>query len=338
MSEIKHYKTGMWFAEEPNYYKRNFIGRGWSLVFLEGKHSNGGTYSDGVLHRTKEIVICAKHWRTAQQASNLIFSSLILETGDTMGGILRDQQPIVYSEQEGLPEETPKYLADSITNYHLDTPGLSIACLIALKASRNKRFSYAISKYKLSCDTFSTATVDLDPFHSKNLRLSPFVEDHIRFSTSINLAYSAIEDLKFQIKANKANPSKLQDGSWNPNVKEDIERRLQDAGVNINELLLWSVRGTQRRIEKERPPIAISKPYRGSNTVKDVEVNIIDALNDASWLRNSATTHGSSHLTPSLSPYDVANVQHLSRRLILESLGYWRFYFKKHKNTEQLGT
>ena len=331
MTETKRYRTGMWFAEEPDFYNQKFSGRGWDLIFLEGKHSNGGTFSDGVIHHNKEIVICAKHWKTAQQASNLIFSSLILEIGDTMGGIMGDQQPIVYSEQEIFPENIPRYLVDNIENYHMNTPGLPTACLIALKASRNKRFSYAISKYKLSCDIFSTASVDLDPFHSKNLRLSPFVEDHIRFAASINLAYSALEDLKLQIKANAKNPSKTNDGKWNPKVKEDIERRLQEAGVDLNELFLWTVRGTSRKIDKERPPTAVSKPYRNSKTVRDIEVNIIDALNDASWLRNRTSAHGTSHLTPSLSPYDDANVQHLARRLILESLGYWRYQFKRHK-------
>jgi len=337
MSEPKRYKTGMWFAEEPEYYSRKFSGKGWSLIFLEGKHSGGGTNSNGLIHPNKEIVVCAKHWKTAQQASNLIYSSLILETGDTMGGILRDQQPIVYSEHESFPTNAPRYLIDSIENYHMNTPGLSVACLIALKASRNKRFSYAISKYKLSCDIFSTAAVDLDPFHSENLRLSPFIEDHIRFAASINLAYSAIEDLQLQIKANNNNPSKTKDGNWNPEVKEDIEHRLQKAGVDTNELFLWNVRGTSSKIGKVRPPTAISKPYKSSKTVRDVEVNIIDALNDASWLRNRTSAHGTSHLTQSLSPYDVANVQHLTRRLILESLGYWRYYFKRHKEKTRSG-
>ncbi|MDZ7741661.1 MAG: hypothetical protein U5Q03_07905 [Bacteroidota bacterium] len=282
--------------------------------------------------KVKKIVICAKHWKTAQQASNLIFSSLILHMGDTMGGILSDQQPIVYSEQDKLPKDLPTHLAEFIRNYHINTPGLSTACLIAIKASQNKRLLYAISKYKLSCEVYSTASVDLDPFYSENLKLSSFVEDHVRFATSINLAYSAIEDLQLQIKAGANNPSKI-NGVWNSKVKEDLGSRLLNSGININEQFLWSVRGTLRKIDKVRPPISVSKPYRSSKTVRDVEVNIIDALNDASWLRSKVSAHGASHLTPSLSPYDVANVQHLTRRLILESLGYWKF-MKKMKFTK----
>jgi hypothetical protein len=328
MTKIKQYKTGMWFAEEPEYYERKFNGRGWYIIFLEGKYSDGSQYSDVGIHKNKEIVICAKHWKTAQQAANLIFSSLILDRGDTMNGILDEQQPIVYSEQEKIPEDLPGHLFEFIKNYYMITPDLSTACLIAVKASQNKRFLYAISKYKLSCEIYSPALVDLDPFHSENLKLSPFFEDHVRFATSINLAYSAIEDMKLNIKASAKNPSKI-DGKWNPKVKIDIESRLLNSGININELFLWRVRGTSRKIEKERPPLSVSQPYRIGKTVRDVEVNIIDALNDASWLRNNASAHGFSHLTPSLSSYDVANVQHLTRRLILESLGLWKYKLKK---------
>ena len=319
----------MWFAEEPEFYDQNFTGKGWSILFCEGKESSGGTYIKDQFYGNREIIICAKHWKTAQQASNLIYSSLILERGDTMNGVISNQ-PYVYSEQDGMPDKMPKRIFDLIKNNFLITPDLSTACLLAMKASKSKHVCYAISKYKLSCEIYSTATIDLDPFHSENLKLSPFIEDHVLFSTSITLSYSAIEDLKLNIKAGQNNPSKLTNGEWNPSVKNDLEERLINAGININEPLLWAVRGTPRKIDKLRPPIAVSKPYKSSKTVRDVEVKLIDALNDASWLRSKVSTHGSTHLTPSLSPYDVANVQHLTRRLILESLGYWKYMFKKN--------
>ena len=230
----------MWFAEVPEFYNRKFNGKGWSLVFLEGKHSGGGTWHNGKIYPNKEIIICAKHWKTAQQVSNLIYSSLVLVMGDTMNGMLNDRQPIVHSEQEKLPSDLPRYIFEVINSNHLVVPDLSTACLIALKASQNKRFLYAISKYKISCEIYSTASVDLDPFHSENLKLSPFCEDHVRFAASINLAYSAIEDMKLQIKANSSNPSKI-DGKWNPKVKDDIETRLKDSQIDINELFLWCV-------------------------------------------------------------------------------------------------
>ncbi len=329
MTEVKQFKTGMWFAEEPEYYNHRFNGRGWNIIFIEGKLSDGGINVDGVTHRNKEIAICAKNWKTAQQATNLIYSSLVLEMSDTLGGIISSFSPVAYSEEEDMIENLPSSISETIKNHYLCNPDLSMACLIALKASYNKHFCYAISKYNLCCEIYSTASVDLDPFHSKNMNLSPFYDDHVRFASSITLAYSAIEELNLHIKASDKNPSKLPNGEWNPKVKSNLECRLSKAGVDNEELFLWNLRGPSRKIDKKRPPKAISRPYWSGSSVRDVEVNIIDAINDASWLRSRVSAHGFSQLTPSLSPYDVANVQHLARRLILESLGFWRYRFKE---------
>lgn len=321
----------MWFAEEPDYYNRRFNGRGWSILFLEGKHSDSGTNVNGEIYKNKEIVICAKHWKTAQQATNLIHSSLILELGDTMSGMLSTNHPVAFSEHDDTFSTFPERIVHNLREYHMSTPSLSRACLIAMKASQNKRSCYAISKYNLSCDIYSTAAIDLDPFHSENLKLSPFYEDHVLFATCITLAYSAIEELNLQIKADAKNPSKLSRGEWNPKVRSNLENRLIGSGIDIHELFLWSVRGTPRKIDKKRSPKVISRPYRTGMSVRDVEVRIIDAINDASWLRSKISAHGFGQLTPSLSPYDVANVQHLARRLILESLGFWKYWIQEAK-------
>lgn len=318
MTMVKQYKTGMWIVEDPKFYKQKFNGSGWSLIF----HKDDSEFPK--FQNGKEIIIQAKNWKTAQQATNLIYASLVLILGDTLGGIL-NKKPVAFSEEEDLFSGMPKRLIGSIKDTYLHTPDLSIACLVALKVSRNKRHCYALAKYCLSCEIYSTPAIELDPFHSENLKLSPFFEDHIRFAACIILAYSSIEDLDLQIKASNENPSRLNNGEWNPAVKADIEERLTAAGINLDEFFLWTVRGTSRRINKKRPLKSKSKPYKLSRTVRDSEVNIIDALNDASWLRSKIAAHGSGKLTPSLSPYDVANVQHLARRLIMETLGFWRF-------------
>jgi len=53
---------------------------------------------------------------------------------------------------------------------------------------------------------------------------------------------------------------------------------------------------------------------------------VIDAINYASFLRSSIAAHKSDpNMLRVLSIYDVANVQFLARRLILETMGFWRF-------------
>jgi hypothetical protein len=54
-------------------------------------------------------------------------------------------------------------------------------------------------------------------------------------------------------------------------------------------------------------------------------VHIADAIAHASWLRSKVSSHKlKEDLLRALSAYDVTNVQHLARNLILESLGYLR--------------
>jgi hypothetical protein len=173
MTGIKQYKTGLRFAEEPEYYNQNFNGRGWNVVFIENNQNSGGTLYKGEFLSDKEIVICARNWKTAQQASNLIYSSLILVLGDTMDGMMTIR-PIVYSEQEDMSAIMTRQLLEMTKKYYMSTPSLATTCLIALKASHRKQFCYAITKYNLSCEIYSTASVDLDPFHSENMKLSPF--------------------------------------------------------------------------------------------------------------------------------------------------------------------
>ncbi len=58
---------------------------------------------------------------------------------------------------------------------------------------------------------------------------------------------------------------------------------------------------------------------------QDSEIPIIDAIAYAEWLRSWVASHAVNELTGGLSPYDVVNVQHVARRLLLKTIGYWRW-------------
>ena len=134
-----------------------------------------------------------------------------------------------------------------------------------------------------------------------------------------------MEDLGLNLRASAKNPSRI-DGQWNPTVKSDLEARLRASGVVLDEKLLWTVRGPRRRIEKKRPfPDGEAAPW-ASQLVRDSDIPIVDAIAYAEWLRSAVAAHGVKDLTPSLSPYDVINVQHVARRLLLETLGFWRWW------------
>ena len=318
MSRMNTYQTGLWVIRDSEFPKGPFIGKGWRLSFAKDR----SPYPH--IQNSSEVIVHAGTWKVAQQATNLIHASIILINGDSVMEFT-DRKPFAYSADDDTIKQMPKNILDFAKGYSLFTPDIPLACKIATKASLYRHYCYALTKYYLSCRNYSTPFIDLDPFHSRNLRLSPFYDDHVLFATSIILAYSAIEEMDLHIKASEKKPSRLANGDWNPEVRDELKRRLELKGIDVSELFLWSLRGPKRRIDKKRPPRPHSRPRWSRGSIKDVDVDILDAVADASWLRSKVSAHGFSDLAPSLSPYDVANVQHLARRLILESLGFWRY-------------
>ena len=97
------------------------------------------------------------------------------------------------------------------------------------------------------------------------------------------------------------------------------------AGINLNETFDWNVRGGKTRIERARPPRKIRKSPWARFGVRDGELDVIDAINQVSWLRSRVSSHRfKAKWVKVLSQYDVANAQLLARRLLLEKLGCWR--------------
>jgi hypothetical protein len=204
-----------------------------------------------------------------------------------------------------------------------------LACRIAARVSYNLSLQYALAKYKLSSETASFGWIDLDPDHSETIPRWHRPEDHVRLATAIVLAYSVLEELALEVRASTKNPSSI-NGQWNPVVKRELEERLERVGIDLSYPAVWSVRGGKSRLEVERPQHLYATSKRTPWTrwdIRDRHVEVVDAIGHASFLRSKVSSH---RLKPSLvrmlSAYDVANVQHLARRLFLETLGYWPPY------------
>lgn len=146
-------------------------------------------------------------------------------------------------------------------------------------------------------------------------------------TTAISLAYSSIEELGLTIRASEKKPSRI-NGAWNPVVKDELEQRLKKAGVNLAEQSYWNLRGKRTRIEiKRQPEITKLARWAIKNVVRDGQMHVSDALAYASFIRSQIAAHSQDDkgYVKVLSVYDVANVQFLGRRLLLESLGFWRY-------------
>jgi len=295
-----------------------FNGASWTAV-LEHDRRNPQP-----VHKGKEIIIRASKWLTAQRALNLIRSAKCLLSGDPP---FSEDEFLAFNDNE--PEFFDPLAKKHQKGRYWSTVNLPLACAIAAKASRKRRWVYAISKYSFSVSLFSICHVDLDPsFGAEHFPISRLPDDHIRFCYSIISAYSSIEDLGLEIRASAKNPSRIM-GQWNPKVKDDLENRLIKGNIDLSESLLWIERGPKRKTERKRPLDYLKKARWSHGIYRDIEVNIVEAIARADWLRDCVASHGVKDLTPSLSPYDVINLQHLSRRLILENLGFWGWQQRK---------
>jgi hypothetical protein len=309
------YRTGLVTLgdDEPHQPKPPFVGAGWKAT-LRPRRLRPTRVSEG-----REIILSAHSWVSAQRALDLIEGCHRVLRGDPSA--IPQSEVIAHNNAE--PVWMEEWRRPLLAERFVSTGGFPLACAMAAKASRRLRFVYAVSKYKFSIFLYSVYHVDLEPFSSQHLAVSSFPWDHVMFSHAIISAYSAIEDLGLELRASSRNPSRI-NGQWNPIVKQELEARLLGSHVDLTETILWTIRGPRRKTERKRAIPAIAKADWARWTVRDSEVHITDAIAYADWLRDCVASHGVKNLTKVLSPYDVVNVQHLARRLILESLGFWR--------------
>ena len=304
-------------GEEPFQPKPPFKGAGWRATLAPQRRDPPTVY------KGKEIVLYAKSWVSAQRALDLIYGchQLVYDTPPIIS-----VQPIAHNETE--PDWMQEDDRRQRVEMTLSTSDFPLACAIAAKASRRRQWVYAVAKFKCSQSLYAVHHMDLEPWYSAHLRISSFPDDHVMFSHAIISAYSVLEDLGLELRASASRPSRI-NGNWNPAVKQDLELRLGKAGVDLRETILWTVRGSKRRIERRRPIPPSKKASWSGWFVRDSELTLTDAIAYADWLRDRVASHAAKELTRALSPYDVVNVQDLARRLLLECLGFWRWREKR---------
>lgn len=336
---MPQFHTGLHTSDYHRYPIPPYRGRGWSVRFVKQntEFPRGGEYSGDKFYPYKEVIISARDEVSAQRAATTIYSARNLLQGSNLFGILgggpQRVAPVVPKSRGSLqPEsqEVPEFNASQ---------NIPLACLIAARVSQRLRLVYALARLELSLEIMSVPTIDLDPTHSPNIPKSVFPEDHIRFAMAVTSAYSSIEELGLTIRASSQNPSRI-NGVWNPMVRSELEDRLKRAGVNLDEEFYWNLRGKRTRIEmKRQPEITKLAPWAVTDIVRDGEMHISDALAQASFLRSHIAAHSleDKKWLKVLSIYDVSNVQFLARRLLLESLGYWRYLGTLHRLEKRKG-
>jgi hypothetical protein len=321
------FHTGLHAIDYEDYPNFPHKGAGWHIDLLprDPREFPSGSVRGDNFYPARELAVFAKDEDKAQRAADLIHSArLLLDGSNVMSHLWPGEHPVIWPRDRKDDDQLDDAVVARKTE--VTTVHLPLASLIAAKASRKMSYVYALAKLWVSLEISSVPAMHLDPTRNENFPKSVLPEDHIRLAHALIAAWSCVEELGFEVRASAKKPSRLPNGTWNPPVKADLESRLRRGGVDLAESFPWNLRGPRTRIERKRPPEVFTKAEWARWNVRDGEMMVIDAINYASFLRSKIAAHKSDpKMLRVLSIYDVANVQFLSRRLILETMRFWRF-------------
>lgn len=288
-----------------------YIGRGWKIDFIDttDEHLN--------IRNLKLPIITCKTFEGAINASLLIFSSTLII----------DPNPLLIRESF-FPKEKLKLRGDKYFSF-LGANVIQKACILASKISHSRKFSYAICKLARSYENICINAIDLDPYHSDNIDTPSLNKPNdiyldVMKAEAINLAYSAIEEMGLKpipkdVQSNSQKTTKI-NGQWGIKSKNDLQQRLKKSGISEKTKFVWMARNKRVFIENQIP-FSQGKKIKWSDgyKIRDFEIDLIDALANASFIRNKVTTHyyGDYKNLKTLSVYDVRNIQDLARELFL---------------------
>lgn len=336
------YDFPLWAGDFTRFPAEGFSGAGWKLIAAEVPYAQYGTrawtrhfntmrkkYPHYSVHNnmhggetwiSPQIVAKAKSRLAAQRAFHLLIAALTVLDGNDLFQV--DDGVVVPRNRNRLEDLSPDDLHSS--GHTVSRNNVVFGCHLAASLSRRKFLTYSAFKLALSYKLASAHWMEFHPRCSpKNFGVSDSPVDHVRMASAITLAYSAIEELKLEPRAIDKKPIKTEAG-WDEVARGNLHKRLQSAGVDISDPIGWTKRGSKTRIHKSNRAAAGSKQPWTKGAIRDINVAVEDALIEASWLRSKCTTHKYQKATSSISMYDVANVQLLSRRLLLESVGLWK--------------
>jgi hypothetical protein len=306
------------FVPEPTKcYWESLDGKS-EVLYTGGNKQNKNSINERPLN---ELIIKCENEDIAENALSLIKGGILLALPTPNTSFLN----LFVSEYK---KSENKFYKNRFESFH-KIDNIGFGCQVLEKIINNKEFSYALEKYKVSLDLFSLNPFSIDPKYGQMFNHYDLKKQtHTRSSFAIIAAFSVIEELSLEIKSSSKNPRFLNNekGEWNPIVHNDITNRLEKIGIKKEDTFDWVFRGEKTKVENDL------KPYFGfdsewvkyGETVRDKTLTFPEAIHNASYLRNFIASHKFKELTEYISPYDVYNVQALSRKLILESLGMWK--------------
>lgn len=304
------------FRDDPSYSNWETENGGSMSVHTVLSQADIIRYQSNNYILAKELLIIAKDSDIAENILNLIYGGMVLVYPSLLEN---PEPPFCYEINKGLtPIEF--YLKQSMNEQAL------FGCLVALYSWKQEELVYCVEKFRFS--------ISLDYFtpHSSHPRYGMMFSNsptnyrrHVTAGYALFTAYSIIEELGLEIRSSAKKPRFLKDGQWNPIVKEDILCRLNKIGIKEEDSIFWLQRGEPTPFQREiQPSLGIESEYNTYKDVRDLKLKIHEALHYASYIRNYFIAHKFSDITKYISPYDVNNVQTLTRFLLLNKFGFWK--------------
>jgi hypothetical protein len=270
-----------------------------------------------------EIVLFAQDRSQAEKAVRLLeaaYVALVDNLPDPLTPLFR-----------AIPDDQQEF-QDFMEAHHFDpnasyggccTSGFCLSAWIAARASHNRHLVYALMKYLLSKRTCFVDLLAMHPAERADLRAENDPVTHVVFAHAIVQAYSVIEELGFEVRASQTKPSVI-DGGWNPEVRKDLTVRLVKGRIDLANRQTWMIHGPSRVIDRSQPHLTGPKAPWARGAARDIQLAVEDAIARASYLRSRVSSHRLSRRSASLTALDVANVQLLARRLLLEHMGAFK--------------
>ena len=330
----KYYSGYIDCDRKSDYSKRHYKGKFFSIYFgASRKGKSNVTYGiqdikgNSIEKECREAIIKTNSLDNAIKVLDLISSALTLLKAELYEANILSIDPLSTEDRKLISQKL--LLEEEMVGsrlYCIESQ-LLLACQIACKASFKMDYCNALLKYQLGNSICPIDEIDVSPFHSPYYRLSRFKFDCARFAYAIIAFYSVIEELGLEIRASEKKPSFI-NGEWNPKVREDLENRLTEAGIDPSEVVTWNLRSTPTRIERYLRENGKLRPIKKTSwaraNVRDTEIELIDAIALVSNLRSSISSHKFNKSVESLSIYDVSNANYLARRLLLGAIGLWK--------------
>jgi hypothetical protein len=291
-------------------------GKGSSTNMGKGR----GTSPNGMI-LAKEIILVAESQIIADNVFSLIYSSSLLAYPDKYRIEATSGIMIVTDSHDLLLEAGSLDLEFTRNEY------LYIGVLILLKAWKKPELLYSIEKFAISLDLDSVSPHSVNPVYGKVFdNYDPSYHYHVIASYAVICAFSVLEEIGLEIRSSSKNPRFIKnDGEeiWNPVVYQETEKRLKEIGLSASYQFHWVERGEETEVQKHVKPKFGVRIYLNDPELRDTNMELIEAIHRCSYIRNFIASHKFKTQTQFISPYDVHNVQTVSRVLLINRLGLW---------------